>query len=54
LHGISIDACYGDRFRSLQNRGLLIKEKDRWHLTCRGMDIQNSILVELMDDEGEK
>lgn len=50
LHGVSLDSCYGDKLRSFQQQGLLNKRKDRWFLTSRGMDVQNAILVELMDD----
>ena len=48
LHGVSIDSCFGEKLRSLESRGLLIHEKGAWRLSRRGMDIQNSILVELM------
>ena len=48
LHGVSLDACFGEKLRSLESRGLLIHEKGAWRLSRRGMDIQNSILVELM------
>ena len=50
LHGLTLDQCFGSRLRSLKDRGLLEKAEGRWFLTRRGMDIQNSILVELMDD----
>lgn len=48
-HGISLDACYGNKLRSFESRGLIRHESGRWFLTDRGMDIQNSILVELME-----
>ncbi|MBR4457622.1 MAG: radical SAM family heme chaperone HemW [Clostridia bacterium] len=47
--GEAITVRYGDRLESLRARGLLLHEKGAWRLTRRGMDIQNSILVELMD-----
>ena len=50
LHGVSLESCYGEKLRSLEARGLLYHEKSAWRLTRRGMDIQNAILVELMDD----
>lgn len=50
MHGMTLSACYGLRLASLQNRGLLEHTGDRWFLTRRGMDIQNSVLLELMDD----
>lgn len=49
-HGMSMDDCYGDRLRSLSRRGLLLHQDGHWRLTRRGMDVQNAILVELMDD----
>ena len=50
MHGMVLQACYGSRLAALQNRGLLEHADGRWFLTRRGMDIQNSVLVELMDD----
>lgn len=50
LHGVSLAACYGPRLQVLKSRGLLEYADGRWFLTRRGMDIQNSVLVELMDD----
>ena len=50
MHGVTLESCYGPRLRSLEARELLRHVGDRWCLTRRGMDIQNSILVELMDD----
>ena len=39
----------GEKLRSLQSRGLAERRETSWRLTGRGMDIQNSVLVELMD-----
>ena len=50
MHGVSLDKCYGEKLRSFEKMGLIKNEKDRWFLTSRGMDIQNAILVELMED----
>lgn len=50
LHGVSLDACYGEKLRAFQARGLLEHANERWFLTARGMDIQNAILVDLMED----
>ena len=47
--GESIAVRYGSRLESLRQRGLLEHEDEFWRLTRRGMDIQNSVLVELMD-----
>ncbi len=49
-HGVSLDAVYGDKLRRLQGQGLVDNAADRWFLTRRGMDVQNSVLVELMED----
>ena len=50
MHGVVMESCYGRKLSSLEKKGLLIHENGRWKLTERGFDIQNSILVELMDD----
>lgn len=50
LHGIDLTAIYGARLESLQLRGLMEQHGDHWRLTRRGMDVQNAILVELMDN----
>ena len=47
--GEPVAARYGARLESLRARGLLAHKDGCWRLTRRGMDIQNSILVELMD-----
>ena len=51
MHGLSLTACYGRRLRTLEDRGLIIWQDGRCRLTRRGMDVQNTVLVELMDDE---
>lgn len=50
MHGISVANCYGPQLESLQHRGLVTFIDGCWRLTRRGMDVQNAILVELMDD----
>lgn len=50
MHHAALDSIYGARLCSLQARGLLEHEDGWWRLTRRGMDVQNAILVELMDD----
>ena len=50
IHHLSIESCYGKKLIELESRGLLRHENGSWKLTARGFDIQNSILVELMDD----
>lgn len=49
-HGMTLDACYGEKLLSLEKRGLLVHDGGFWRLTRRGMDVQNAILVELMDE----
>ena len=51
MHGISIESCYGTKMEELQRKGLIKHEGGSWFLTRRGMDIQNSILVELMEQD---
>ena len=50
MHGLSLNECYGDRLHALTKQGL-IEWRDGWcRLTRRGMDVQNAVLVELMDE----
>ncbi len=49
MHGISLDAYRGNALRREIKKGLLVYENGAYRLTRRGMDIQNSILVDLMD-----
>ena len=48
-HGVSMEILYGDKMRKLEKSGLLCHKGNHWKMTDRGLDIQNSILVELMD-----
>lgn len=50
MHGARLTDCYGGKLTLMRERGLLAHEQGRWTLTRRGMDIQNSILVELMEE----
>lgn len=49
-HGITLDEYRADTLRRLEGQGLLIHADGSWRLTRRGMDVQNAVLVELMDD----
>ena len=49
-HGITLDSYCGAKLQDLQNRGLLAHTNGRWYMTRRGMDVQNAILVELMEE----
>ena len=48
LHGVSIDAVYGEKLEDLRKKGLMRHENGAWALTRKGMDIQNAILLEFM------
>ena len=49
-HHMDIHSCYGKKLEKLRMNGLMIHDNGYWKLTRRGFDIQNSVLVELMDD----
>ena len=49
-HAVTAESIFGSRLRMLEKKGLMTHEHGCWNLTRRGFDIQNSILVELMDD----
>ena len=48
-HGLSLDKLYGVKLRKMEEAGLMYRDGNRWKMTERGLDIQNSVLVELMD-----
>ena len=48
LHGVSIDSVYGKKLEDMQKRGLMHHENSAWVLTRKGMDIQNTVLLEFM------
>lgn len=50
MHGLTLEKRYGRKLSALENRGLLTHADGWWHLTRRGMDVQNAVLVELMDE----
>lgn len=49
-HGLTLESYRGDRLRAFEALGLLTHKDGFWRLTRRGMDVQNTILVDLMDD----
>ena len=49
LHGDCPEFWYGDVLSRLRDQGLLVFSDDCWRLTRRGMDIQNSVLLEFME-----
>ena len=50
LHGQEPEYWYGDLLERFRELGLITLIDDSWRLTRQGMDIQNSLLVEFMDD----
>lgn len=50
LHGISIDSCYEETLKKMVKDGLMQYSGGAWSLTRKGMDLQNSVLVEFMED----
>lgn len=50
MHGTPLLNRYGRTLRRLEQQGLLTHEEGWWRLTRRGMDVQNVVLVDLMDN----
>ncbi|MBR2823008.1 MAG: radical SAM family heme chaperone HemW [Clostridia bacterium] len=52
MHRRSLESCYGVRLRALEARGLVtyVNQPGAWRLTRLGMDLQNQVLVDLMDE----
>ena len=50
MHGITIDSCYGSKLAEMEEKGLMKHESGTWSLTRKGMDIQNTVLIEFMED----
>ena len=49
-HGIELSTYRGAKLKWLAEHGLLVHTEGKWCLTRAGMDVQNAVLVELMDD----
>ncbi len=49
-HNVQMRDIYGKKLAKMQLEGLMQEKDGYWMLTRRGFDIQNSILVELMDE----
>ena len=47
--GVTLRERYDGRLEALRKEGLIRRNGDRWALTRRGMDVQNTVLVRLMD-----
>ena len=50
MHTVSLEKSFGEKLNQLRKQGLLCREEHTWKLTRKGMDLQNMVLVELMDD----
>ena len=50
LHGVTMDSCYRKQLKMMVHNGLMQYSDGAWSLTRRGMDVQNSVLVEFMDE----
>lgn len=48
MHGLSLSQAFGEKLEKPLRQGLLIWENGRLRLSRRGMDVQNSVLVELL------
>ncbi|MBR6165687.1 MAG: radical SAM family heme chaperone HemW [Clostridia bacterium] len=49
MHGRTVEECYPEQLAKMEKAGLLLHRNGAWVLSRRGMDIQNSILLEFMD-----
>ena len=49
MHGLTFRDAFADKLQKPIRNGLLIYENGVLKLTRRGMDVQNSVLVDLMD-----
>ena len=49
MHGVSLEAGYGPKLEKLAEEGLLYHDGGFWKLTRLGMDLQNTVLVDLLD-----
>lgn len=50
MHGVALADVYGTKLAELETQGLLCHTGGWWRLTRRGMDVQNGVLVELMEE----
>ena len=48
MHGVSLWDVYGEKLKKPLRLGLVIRENGFLRLTRRGMDVQNSVLVDLL------
>ncbi|MBQ9326657.1 MAG: radical SAM family heme chaperone HemW [Clostridia bacterium] len=49
MHGTSLASVFGEVLCEEEKRGLVTHKDGWWYLTRRGMDIQNTVLVDLME-----
>ncbi|MBQ8556457.1 MAG: radical SAM family heme chaperone HemW [Clostridia bacterium] len=50
MHGVALQMLCGKVLHGFKARGLLDHQDGWWRLTRRGMDVQNAILVELLEE----
>ena len=50
LHGVSLDCVYGKALREMESQNLVRFRNGYWMLTPLGMDVQNTVLIQLMQD----
>ena len=50
MHKVSLEESYGNKLKPFVDSGLIIHDGKRWRMSEHGLDIQNIILSELMDD----
>ena len=50
LHGISLESWCGPALERQTARGLLEHREGYWHLTRQGMDLMNTVLVDIMEE----
>ena len=48
MHGISLEACFGEKMKKPLEEGMLIRQNGYLRMSRRGMDVQNRILVEFL------
>ena len=48
-HGIPLNSVFGSVLMVQEQKGLILHDEQCWKLTRRGMDVQNTVLVELLE-----
>ncbi len=50
LHNHPVESFFGEKLKELQQKGFMEEKNGIWKLTRKGMDFQNTVLVEFMED----